>query len=75
MENQLFLGIPKFGHIAALYIMWLNIGTPKNHHFLFGTNGTVVELGAPILKHFRVILRDHWTLLSRLEYRVLGNQC
>ena len=34
--------------------MCLNIGTPKNHHFSFGTNGKVVVLGVPILKHFRV---------------------
>ena len=50
MENLLFFGVPKFGHIAAL-----NIGTPKNHHFPPGTNGKVVVLGVPILKHFRVI--------------------
>ena len=30
------------------------IGTPNNHHFPFGTNGKVVVLGVPILKHFRV---------------------
>ena len=34
--------------------MCLNIGTPKNHQFSFGTNGKVVVLGVPILKHFRV---------------------
>ena len=26
----------------------------KNHHFSFGTNGKVVVLGVPILRHFRV---------------------
>ena len=31
------------------------IGTPNNHHFPFGTNGKVVVLGVPILKHFRVV--------------------
>ena len=35
--------------------MNLNIGTPNNHHFPFGTNGKVVVLGVPILKHFRVL--------------------
>ena len=34
--------------------MCLNIGTPNNHHFPFGTNGKVVVLGVQILKHFRV---------------------
>ena len=34
--------------------MCLNIGTPTNHRFPFGTNGKVVVLGVPILKHFRV---------------------
>ena len=35
--------------------MYLNIGIPNNHHFPFGTNGKVVVLGVPILKHFTVI--------------------
>ena len=34
--------------------MCSNIGTPNNHHFPFGTNGKIVVLGVPILKHFRV---------------------
>ena len=34
--------------------MCLNIRTPNNHHFSFGTDGKVVVLGVPILKHFRV---------------------
>ena len=34
--------------------MCLNIGTPKNHHFPFVTNGKVVVLGVPSFKHFRV---------------------
>ena len=34
--------------------MCLNIGTTNYHHFPFGTNGKVVVLGVPILKHFRV---------------------
>ena len=36
--------------------MCSNIGTPNNHHFPFGTNGKVVVIGVPILKHFMVIL-------------------
>ena len=52
MENLLFLGVPKFGH--SLIIMCLDIGTPSVHHFPFGTNGKVVVLGVPILKHIRV---------------------
>ena len=38
-------------------IMCLPIGTPKIHHFPFGTNGKVVVLGVPILKHFKVIFK------------------
>ena len=53
MEN-LFLGIPKFGHITV--IMCLNIGTPNDHHFQFGTNVKVGILGVPVLTHFRIIL-------------------
>ena len=34
--------------------MYSNIVTPNNHLFSFGTNGKVVVLGVPILKHFRV---------------------
>ena len=34
--------------------MCLNIGTPSNHYFPFGTNGKVLVLGVPILKHIRV---------------------
>ena len=34
----------------------LNIGTPYNHHFPFGTNGKVEVLGVPILKHFRALM-------------------
>ena len=40
----------------SLILMCLNIGTPNNHHFPIGTNGKVVVLGVPILKHFRVSL-------------------
>ena len=36
--------------------MCLNIGTPKNINFPFETNGKLMIVGVPILKHFRVIL-------------------
>ena len=35
--------------------MCLNIGTPKNNNFQFETNGKLMVLGVPILKHFRVL--------------------
>ena len=54
MENLLFSGVPKFGKNYSLIIMCSNLGTPKTHRFPFGTNGKVVVLGVPILKHFRV---------------------
>ena len=45
--------------------MCLNIGTPNNHHFPFGTNEKVVVLGVPILKHFRVFEKsDHFVWSS-----------
>ena len=34
--------------------MCLNTGTPKNINFSFETNGKLMALGVPILKHFRV---------------------
>ena len=55
MENLLFLGVPKIWAYYSLIIMCLNSGTPNNHHFPIGTNGKVVVLGVPILKHFRVL--------------------
>ena len=36
--------------------MWLNIGTPKIINFSFETNGKLMVLGVPILKHFRVCM-------------------
>ena len=55
MENLLFFRCPKIWAHYSLIIICLNIGTPNNHHFPFGTNGKVVVLGVPILKHFRVL--------------------
>ena len=31
----------------------LNIGTTKNISFPFGTDGKLIALGVPMLKHFR----------------------
>ena len=36
--------------------MCLNTGTPKTINFPFETNGKLMILGVPILKHFRVHL-------------------
>ena len=57
MENLLFLGVPKFGHITGQLQCAKNIRTPNNHHFPFATNGKIVVLGVPILKHFRVCIK------------------
>ena len=45
---------PKVWAYYSLIIMCLNTGTPKNHHFPFGTKENVVMLAVLILKHFRV---------------------
>ena len=47
--------------------MCLNIGTLKTVNFPFGTNGKLMVLGVPILKHFRVyviliLLNALWAL-------------
>ena len=57
MKNLLNLGVPVPWAHYSLIIMYLNIGTPSNHHFPFGTNGKVVVLGVPILKHFSVVCK------------------
>ena len=48
---------PKIWAHYSLIIMCLNIGTHNIHHVPFGTNGKVVVLGVPILKHFRVLTK------------------
>ena len=58
MENSLFSGVPKFGQSIASLQMCLTIGTPKNINFPFETNGKLMILGVPILKHFRVLIRQ-----------------
>ena len=45
---------PKIWEHYNLIIMYLNIGTLKNHHFPFGTNKNVVVIAVQILRHFRV---------------------
>ena len=52
----IILSCPKIGANYSLIIICSKIGTPNNHHFPFGTNGNVVVLGVPILKHFRVFM-------------------
>ena len=44
---------PKIWAHYSLIVMCLN-RIPNNHYFPFRTNGKVVVLGVPILKHFRV---------------------
>ena len=39
--------------------MCLNTGTAKNINFSFETNGKLMALGVPILKHFRVLIALH----------------
>ena len=48
-------------------MLCLNIGTPKNHHFSFGTNGKVVVLDVPILKHFRVVCKQYSVLARKFH--------
>ena len=48
--------------------MCLNIGTPKTVNFPFGTNGKLMVLGVPILKHVCVIC-----IRKQLEYDFLIN--
>ena len=47
--------------------MCLNIGTHKIVNFPFETNGTVMVLGVPILKHLRVL---HNNLEQSVRLRV-----
>ena len=36
-------------------LMHIYIGTPKNIYFPFGTNGKLMILGVPIIKHIMVL--------------------
>ena len=54
MENSLFSGVPKFRQsTASLQCAWI-LGPLKNINFPFETNGKLMILGVPILKHFRL---------------------
>ena len=54
MENSLFSGVPKFRQsTASLQCAWI-LGPLKNINFPFQTNGKLMILGVPILKHLRV---------------------
>ena len=44
--------------------MCLNTGTPKNINFSFETNGKLMALGVPILKHF---LAGQFKFISNLR--------
>ena len=56
IENSLFLGVLKLRLItASLQCAWI-LGHLKNINFSFETNGKLIVLGVPILKHFRVVL-------------------
>ena len=48
--------------------MCLNTGTPKNINFLFETNGKLMALGVPILKHFRVF---RFSKIARITVKIL----
>ena len=43
--------------------MCLNTGTPKNINFSFQTNGKLMALGVPVLKHFRVTENGYHTCI------------
>ena len=47
--------------------MCLNIRTPKNINFPFETNGKLMILGVPILKHFRVSSKPHREPLTEIN--------
>ena len=55
--------------------MYLNTGTPKNINFSFETNGKLMALSVPILKHFRVKLwSSHETAAQNEITENLGNR-
>ena len=64
MENSLLSGVPKFRQsTASLQCAWI-LGHLKNINFPFETNGKLMNLGVPILKHFRVCYLEHWKPVS-----------
>ena len=46
--------------------MCLNAGTRKNITFSFQTNGKLMALGVPILKHFRAVEKNVTVLVVQL---------
>ena len=52
-----YFGVSKTLGTLQPNFMCSNIGTPKTINFPFGTNGKLMVLGVPILKHFRVMLK------------------
>ena len=54
MENLLFLGFQNLGTSQPNYNVLKILEHLLTIIFPFGTNGKVVVLGVPILKHFRV---------------------
>ena len=54
MENSLFSGVPKFRQSTASLQCAGILGHLKTINFPFETNGKLMILGVPILKHFRV---------------------
>ena len=66
----IIFGCPKIWANYSLIIMCSDTGTPNNHHFLYGTNGKVVVLGVPILKHFRVV--PGWVTQGSFAGAVIG---
>ena len=62
--------------LSGITLMCLNIGTPQNVNFPFGTNGKLMVLGVPILKHFKVhkICLTELILLSARFFSLQNNQ-
>ena len=48
--------------------MCLNTGAPKNINFSFVTNGKLMALGVPILKHFRVNCSESISVNVRVKH-------
>ena len=54
MEILIIFRCPKIYAHYNLFMMCLIMGHLKSINFPFGTNGKLMVLGVPILKHFRV---------------------
>ena len=64
MENSLFSGVPKFRQSTASLYSVSALGHLKTINFPFETNGKLMILGVPILKHFRVYIVISWRIWS-----------